>query len=274
MGSLSHFFAILLKPREILLNEAHEAKIDEHQFHGGVANAFTEGICGGVNLVCAASHSRKRIRDRKPAIVVAVPVDANFFAGWFHDLVDGELHKVERTIWRGVADGVAENNGARTVSNGRGVQPLHGIGISANGVFRDIHGRKSVLDRELYCFFGSAFEVIDRPIFHQPADGTAAEKCSGFNRYAHALRNFDNRTNVIFMRARRAIGLDFHPVRGDFPCQCFGMRKGTRPCARQSDIDCVDSKRFHQMQDFDFFFNAGVEHGWILQAVAQRFVIQ
>src|SRR5260370_28887878 len=113
MGSLSHFFAILLKPREILLNEAHEAKIDEHQFHGGVANAFTEGICGGVNLVCAASHSRKRIRDRKPAIVVAAPVGAIFFAGWFHDLVCGELAKVERTIWRGCADGVARSNGAR-----------------------------------------------------------------------------------------------------------------------------------------------------------------
>src|SRR2546428_589673 len=30
VGSLSHFFAMLLKPREVLLNEAHEAKIDEH----------------------------------------------------------------------------------------------------------------------------------------------------------------------------------------------------------------------------------------------------
>src|SRR5260370_20146847 len=96
MGSLSHFFAILLKPREILLNEAHEAKIDEHQFHGRVANAFTEGICGSVNLVRTASHSRKRIRDRKSAIVVAMPVDANFFAGWFHHFVDrSEEHTSE-----------------------------------------------------------------------------------------------------------------------------------------------------------------------------------
>ena len=75
------------------------------------------------------------------------------------------------------------------------------------------------------------------------------------------------------MRARGAVGLNLHAVRGDFASQRFGVRKGARPGARQSNIDGVDSKGFHQVQDFDLFFDAGVEHGRILQTVAQRFII-
>ena len=76
------------------------------------------------------------------------------------------------------------------------------------------------------------------------------------------------------MGSRRTVGLDLQPVRGDFAGQRFGVRKSPRPCARQSDIDRINSQRFHQMKDFDLFFDAGVEDRRILQTVAQGFVIQ
>ncbi len=75
------------------------------------------------------------------------------------------------------------------------------------------------------------------------------------------------------MRSRGAVGLDLHPVRGDFAGQCLGVRRGARPGAGQTDIDRVDSQGFHQMQDRDLFFDAGVEDGRILQTIAQGFVI-
>ncbi len=75
------------------------------------------------------------------------------------------------------------------------------------------------------------------------------------------------------MRSRGAVGLDLHPVRGDFAGQCFRVRIGPWPGAGKTDIDGVDSQGFHQMQDFDFFFDAGIEDRRILQTVAQGFVI-
>ena len=76
------------------------------------------------------------------------------------------------------------------------------------------------------------------------------------------------------MRSRRAVGLDLHAVRGNFAGERFGVRVGTQPGPRKTDIDGVNSQGFHQMQDFDFFFDIGIEDGRILQTVAQRFVIQ
>jgi len=76
------------------------------------------------------------------------------------------------------------------------------------------------------------------------------------------------------MRSRRAVGLDLHATGRDFAGQRFGVRIGARPSSGKADIDGVDSQGFHQVQDFDFFFDAGVEDGRILQTVSQRFIIQ
>ena len=147
---------------------------------------------------------------------MTVPIHADFFAGRSHHLIDSELHEVERPTWRGVADRVAENDGARTVSNGRRIQPLDGIGIGAHRVFRDVHGRKTVLDREPYRLFGGPLEVLDRPVFHQAPDRTGAKKRCRFNGHAHHLRDLYDGTDVVFVSARRAVGFDLHPLRGDF----------------------------------------------------------
>src|SRR6266849_5337067 len=76
------------------------------------------------------------------------------------------------------------------------------------------------------------------------------------------------------MPARCAIGLDLHAVRGDFARERLGIRHGPGTRARQTNIYGIYAERFHQMQDFDLFFDARIENGWILQPVAKRFVIQ
>ncbi len=52
------------------------------------------------------------------------------------------------------------------------------------------------------------------------------------------------------------------------------MRDGAGTGAGEADVQRIDAERFHEVQDFDFFFDAGVVDGGILQAVAERFVIQ
>src|SRR6266403_2245669 len=65
-----------------------------------------------MDLVRTGGDGRERIGGGQAAIVVTMPVDADFFAGRIHHFVDGEFHEVERAVGRGVADSVAENDGA------------------------------------------------------------------------------------------------------------------------------------------------------------------
>src|SRR6266436_10136016 len=115
---LGDFLAIFLEPRKILMNQIHQAKIDKHQFHRRIAHALTESVGGGVNLMRACSDGRERIRNRQAAVVMAVPIHANLFAGGFHHLVDGKLDEIECAARCSVADRVAQNDGARPASNG------------------------------------------------------------------------------------------------------------------------------------------------------------
>ena len=64
------------------MNDAHQAQIHQHQFHRRVADAFAQRIGRGVHLIRARGNRCQRIRDGQAAIVVAVPVHANFFADW------------------------------------------------------------------------------------------------------------------------------------------------------------------------------------------------
>ena len=88
-----------------------------------------------------------------------------------------------------------------------------------------------------------------------------------------ALGNFNDGADVGFHRSRGAVGANLHAVGGDFAGEGFGVRGGARACAGEADVHGIDAERFHQVEDFDFFFDAGVVDGGILQAVAEGFVI-
>ncbi len=65
-----------------------------------------------MDLVGSGGDGGERIGDGEAAIVVAMPVDANFFAGGLDDFIDYEFDEIEGAGGRGVADGVAEDGGA------------------------------------------------------------------------------------------------------------------------------------------------------------------
>src|ERR1700688_944897 len=97
----------------------------------------------------AGGYGPQRIGDSQAAIVVAVPIDANFFAAGLDHFFDGEFYEVVGAGRRGVAYGIAKNDGAGAAADGGGIEPLDGGGVGADGVFGDVHRGEVVLDREL-----------------------------------------------------------------------------------------------------------------------------
>ena len=173
-----------------------------------------------------------------------------------------------------MADRVAKNDGASSGTNRGRIQRDHGGRVGANGVFGDVHDRQARRRGEFHGFFGGALEVIDGPVFDQAANRAGTEKCGGFERHADFFGNFDDGLDVVLMGARRAIRANLHARVDNFARQRFGVRISARAGARQADIHGVNAERFHQVQDFDFFTDAGIVDGRILQAVAQRFIVE
>ena len=132
------------------------------------------------------------------------------------------------------------------------VEPLHGFGIGAHGVFGDVHGRQAVGHGKLDGFFRGALEVVDAPVFDQAANGAGTEKRGGFNGNSDALGNFDDGTDVRFDGARRAVRFDAHVVVGNFARQRFDVVGRARTGTRQADIHGIDGQHFHQVKNFDF----------------------
>src|SRR5271169_3374631 len=58
-------FTIFLEPGKILLDQAHQPKVYQHQFHRRIADAFTKSICRGVDLMRPRGYCSKRIGDRE-----------------------------------------------------------------------------------------------------------------------------------------------------------------------------------------------------------------
>src|SRR5258707_14465350 len=112
----------------------------------------------------AGSYSPERIGDGQAAIVVTVPVDADFFAARFHDFVDGEFYQVVGALRRGVTHGVEENDTAGAAADGGGGEALDGLRIGADGVFRYGHCGEVVLGRKIYGLFRGALELIQGPV--------------------------------------------------------------------------------------------------------------
>ncbi len=205
---------------------------------------------------------------------MSVPIDANFFARRLDHIFDEVANQIVRAAGRRVPHSVAKHRRPRTTANRRRIQRLHRFRIGANGVFRDVHHRQAFGNGVAHGFFGDLLQVIDGPIFDQSANWARTEKSGGFEFQPDLLRNFDDGSNVFFMRARGAVRPNLHARADNFASQGFGVGVSARAGAGQADIHRVDAERFHQVQDFDFLLDAGILDGGILQAIAQSFVVQ
>ena len=105
-------------------------------------------------------------------IAVAVPIDANLLSRRLNHVLDRKFNKAIRAFWRRMADGIAQNDGARSASNRGGVKPLDGLSVRSNRVFRHVHRRQIVANRELHRVFCRALQMIDCPVFDKTPDRT------------------------------------------------------------------------------------------------------
>src|SRR6266481_93932 len=274
VGGPRNFFAILFQAGKVAIDQPHKAQIDEHQLHGSIADTLAEGICGGVNLVCARGDGGERIGDGQAAVAMTVPVDANFLAAGLYNFLDGEFDEIVHALRGSVAHGVTEDDGPGAAADGGGVEALNGFGVRANSVFGDVHRGQAVVHGVLHGFLGGAFEMVYGPVFDEAANGAGTEKRGRFNGDADALGNLDDGADVTFHGASGAIRANLHPRGGNLAREGFGVGKGAGACAGESDVQRVDAKGFHQVENFDFLFDCGVVDRRVLQAVAQGFVIQ
>ena len=76
------------------------------------------------------------------------------------------------------------------------------------------------------------------------------------------------------MRAGGAIRPDFHFVLYDFARQSFNMLKRAGAGTGQTEIERIDTKFLHQVEDHNFFLDRRIAYGGRLQAVAQAFVVE
>ena len=173
-----------------------------------------------------------------------------------------------------MSGGIAEHDGARAIANRGEVELLDGFRVAARRVFGRVHDLQALRDRIFDGLFGGFEEKVDRPAFGKAAQRTRSEKCRNLDRQAGLLRDLDDGTDVVFMRAGRAVGTDLHFVRDDFTRQGGNVLHGARSGAGQTEIERVDAERFHQMEDFDFLLDRGIANGGRLQAVAQSFIGQ
>ena len=65
----------------------------------------------------------------------------------------------------------------------------------------------------------------------------------------------------------RAIGANLHTMLNDLSCQRFGVFDRTWTGTRQTEIERVDPKSFHQMKDRNFFLDRRIAHRGRLQTI-------
>ena len=141
-------------------------------------------------------------------------------------------------------------------------------------VFGHVHHVETERDRILHGILGSAQQEVVSPILRIAPDGAGADKRRRLDGNASALHDLGDGPNVILMGAGGAVGLDLHLGPANLARQGFAVRQGAGTGPRQADIERIDAKPLHQMEDLDLLFDGRIADRGRLQAVTQRFVIQ
>jgi hypothetical protein len=144
-----------------------------------------------------------------------------------------------------VTGSVANDDRAGATFNSRGVEPLDHRGIAAAGVLGHIHNFEAKRHGKLHRLLCSLKQEVFRPVFGIATEGTGSDKCGGLYLQAGSLHDFRNRTNVVFVGAGGAVGLNIHPAACNFAGQYRYMLRRARSSARKTEVERVDSQRLH-----------------------------
>src|SRR4029077_5080481 len=202
------------------------------------------------HTIRARCQSRHRVGNCQSSVAVAVPVDANFFSGMLNDFFKHELDQRGGAHGRGVSGGVAEHQSVRSIIDGRRVELLHRLRIAAGRVFRYVHDFEAKRDRVSDGLFGRSKKEVAGPALGVAADGTRSNKGSNLDGEAGFLDDLGDGKNVVLDGASGAVCRDLQFVSNDFARQRGDVLDRARTSSWKPEVERVDAKRLHQMQDF------------------------
>ena len=258
--------------RQVLALELTEQlQVEEQELHLRVADALADAEPRGVDAIGAVLERPDRILEREPAIVVAVPVDADLGAGAGDD-VARELDQVSHAVRRSVADGIGEADATRSVIDRGAEQRREDLGTRARRVLRDVGDGQALLHRDVDRLRAPLGDQVHVPVLDVLSDRRRADERVDLDRHTGALRDLDHRCDVRDHGAARTRDLDLHLAVDGFLADAEDVFECAFARARESDVGHMDSEVLHQMEDLELLLDPRIHDGGVLETIAQRLV--
>ena len=216
----------------------------------GIPHPFSNAHSGTVDAGCSTLDGSESVGEIESAVTMPVPVDADLCSQLPNQLLDpGD--EIEDPFGYCGTHGVTEADPPGSGLDGSGQQDLQMLGVRTDGVFGDIHHRQTFTDREFDCVAGVAQNAVEIPVFGILPDRAAADKNTGFDRYAGLLADVGNRLDVDHQRPCRTVGPDIEPVFNNLSAQSSHGVELSFPRPRQSHVGGLDAETLHQMEQLD-----------------------
>jgi hypothetical protein len=106
------------------------------------------------------------------------------------------------------------------------------------------------------------------------ADRRGADEEIGLERQTDALRDLDDRANVILVRAARRARSHVQLLLDDLAREALDSLLHVRPRAGQTDVGVIDADVVHVMKDADLVVERRITDRRRLKSVAQRLVVE
>src|SRR3989454_8460958 len=146
-----HFFFLMIRrpPRSTLfpyttLFRSHQLEVHQQLIAGRVAAPLPDARRASVQASRTGGSSGERVCERKPAIVVAVPVETDLRTGG----LPREAHQRGGAFRRRVTDGVAETEPLRSGIDGAAKEPPQIVRLAAGRILGHVGDRETLLHAE------------------------------------------------------------------------------------------------------------------------------
>jgi len=139
-----------------------------------------------------------------------------------------------------------------------GVELLDVFRLRARRVFGHVHDRDAVVDREPHRLRRLRDDPVEVPLLGELPDRRRADEEVGLDGDADALRDLDDRLDVVLVRAPRGAGIDGELLVHDLAGDALDGALHVRPRAGQADVGVVDADRVHVMEDAQLLVDGGI----------------
>ena len=177
-------------------------------------------------------------------------------------------------LGRGVTDGVRETDPPRPRLDRGREEPGERPGPRPCRVLCDVHDIEPLADGELDGVARRRQDLIHIPVLCVLADRRASDEGGDLDVEAGRLLDARHGFDVGPDRAGGRIGLDREPSIGNLASQREARLVSAGPGAGKADVDRVDAEVHHEVEEFDLLLDRRILDGRILEAVAQRLVVQ